>query len=386
MSVLLGDICNVATGQSAPQDKTAFSNEGVPFIRAGSLQGLLSGKKEDDFELISEVNAEKYRMKLFPKHTVVFAKSGMSAKIGRVYRLQKPCYLVSHLAAVLPSDKIDSGYLQRWFEKNPPSRLIENNAYPSIKTSVIQQVAIPLPLLEEQKRIAVILDKADTIRRKRQEAITLADDFLRATFLNMFGDPVTNPKGWKITVLKNIGYITTGNTPSRKVAKYFGNDIEWIKSNNINTPYHFLTKAEESLSKEGGEVGRKVAPYSTLVTCIAGSFDCIGNTALSDREVAFNQQINAITPKEDIDPFFLYCLILNAKKMIQGASTNSMKGMISKGKFEQILVYNPPTSLQQKFGSFFQTQMENVSKIRMSKKYSDNLFNSLAQQAFQGKL
>lgn len=69
---------------------------------------------------------------------------------------------------------------------------------------------IPLPPLDEQKRIAAILDKADSVRRKRQQAIDLADDFLRSVFLDMFGDPVTNPKGWEVKNLKDIARIQIG--------------------------------------------------------------------------------------------------------------------------------------------------------------------------------
>ena len=66
---------------------------------------------------------------------------------------------------------------------------------------------IPLPPLEEQKRIAAILDKADALRRKRQQAIDLTDRLLRSIFLDMFGDPVTNPKGWEVEPLEHIGQI-----------------------------------------------------------------------------------------------------------------------------------------------------------------------------------
>lgn len=255
-----------------------------------------------------------------------------------------------------------------------------------VSKGYISELLIPKIPMIKQKRIAAILDKADAIRKKRQAAIKLAEDFLRAFFLDMFGDPVTNPKGWETAFLRDFGLVTTGNTPSRKIAKFYGNDIEWIKSDNINTPYYFLTKAEEGLSEEGKQVARTVPQYSTLVTCIAGSFDCIGNAALTDREVAFNQQINAITPKEDTDPFFLYCLILNSKKMIQNASTNSMKGMVSKGKFQQIVFYKPPTSLQQEFGSFFRKHIESVNNFVDSERLSADLFSSLTQRAFRGEL
>ena len=75
--------------------------------------------------------------------------------------------------------------------------------YPAVSDKIVKESKIPPPL-PEQKRIAAILDKADAIRRKRQQAIQLADDFLRAVFLDMFGDPVTNPKGWETFALADV--------------------------------------------------------------------------------------------------------------------------------------------------------------------------------------
>ncbi len=142
-----------------------------------------------------------------------------------------------------------------------------------------------MPPLPEQRRIADILDKADAVRRKRKGAIALAEELLRSAFLEMFGDPVTNPKGWPVKPLTALGTVTTGNTPSRDVPEYFGEAIEWIEFDNINTPSHYLTPAVEGLSEKGRAVGRVAPAGSTLMTCIAGSPDCIGNVGLADREV-----------------------------------------------------------------------------------------------------
>ncbi len=255
-----------------------------------------------------------------------------------------------------------------------------------ISKNYISELLIPLLPLSAHKRIVTILDKANIILRNRQNSIKLSDELLRATFLNMFGDPIINPKGWEIAPLKNFGRITTGNTPSRKIPEFYGGAVEWIKSDNINTPFHFLTKAQEGLSEEGKKVGRIAPLYSTFVTCIAGSLECIGNAALSNREVAFNQQINAITPGKNTDPFFLYCMIKKKKKKIQNNSTNSMKGMLSKGKFEQITFLKPPLKLQKQFGSFFKKYMESLSNIRKLERIGNDLFNSLTQRAFRGLL
>jgi len=258
--------------------------------------------------------------------------------------------------------------------------------YPAVSDNVVKGSAIPLPPLAEQKRIAAILDKADALRRKRQQAIDLADQFLRSVFLEMFGDPVTNPKGWPTLPLKELSCIVTGNTPSRNEPENYGSAIEWIKSDNINTPNHYLTEAEERLSDIGLEKGRCVPSGSVLITCIAGSPQCIGNAAIADREVAFNQQINALIPSKSATTEYLYSLALFGKKLIQGASTNSMKGMVSKGNLELLEVPSPPMELQEKYSKMFREFLNKRQRQSSSLEYSDGLFYSLSQQAFSGQL
>lgn len=250
----------------------------------------------------------------------------------------------------------------------------------------LKQSEVVLPPLDEQKRIADILDRAEALRDKRQTTLDQLDELIKSVFLEMFGDPVENPKTWEKKALKEFGEIITGNTPSRKKPEYYGNYIEWIKSDNINTPYTYLTRSEEMLSEKGIKVGRTAPINSVLVTCIAGSLSCIGNAAIADRSVAFNQQINAIVPNENVNTLFLYHLILNTKEYIQSHSTQSMKGMISKGVFGSVPLIMPPIEDQVKFAEF----AKKVEKIRKSHQQSllelNNLFDSLAREAFTGKL
>ena len=245
---------------------------------------------------------------------------------------------------------------------------------------------IYVPPLEEQRRIAAILDKADGVRRKRKEAIRLTEKLLKSTFLEMFGDPVTNPKGWEIAKLGDFGKILTGNTPPRSVSENYGDEIEWIKSDNITTPEHFLTEAEEKLSAKGKKIARTVPNGSVLVTCIAGSRSSIGRAALTDREVAFNQQINAVVPNSDVDPYFLYGQLFVAQHLVQAQSTDSMKGMVNKSKFSSIEFIKPPSQKQQKFGKWFLGFHRYYMNLISGEEQSENLFNSLLQKAFRGEL
>lgn len=236
----------------------------------------------------------------------------------------------------------------------------------SISFEALARLEVKLPTLPEQRRISVVLDKADNLLRKRREAFRLADSFLRAIFYERCGDPVTNSLSWPERAIAEIGDVTTGNTPSRDEDANFGDAIEWIKSDNINTHSHLLTRAREGLSERGVRLGRVVPPGSTLMTCIAGSSSVIGNVALADRRVAFNQQINAITPALGIDPHFLYTLLLLSKPRIQAASTNSMKGMVSKGVLEKVRVVWPTADVQQEIATMFRRVMQLIEKMEVA--------------------
>ncbi len=381
-SVPIGEICEVSTGQAAPQESGAFTKDGHPFVRAGSLDHLVNGGSEAALERISEQAAYRHGLRLFPVGTIVFAKSGMSATLDRVYELKRPCYVVSHLATLIPTSRIVSAYLLRWLQVNPPSRLIANSAYPSIRTSAIANVRIPLPEVSVQRGIAARLEKADDIRQKCRLLVVLTDKYLRSVFFALFGDPVVNSKGIAEKAIAEIAVVTTGNTPSRQVPAYYGNHIEWIKSDNLNTPHHYLTRATEGLSEEGLRVGRSVSAGSTLITCIAGSPSCIGNAALADRPVAFNQQINALSPKPGIEAEFLYAATLFSKPRIQSASTSGMKGMVSKGALEKVRFILPHERQRATFVGVFRKVISLTKKLELAVREADALYGSVAQRAF----
>lgn len=379
--VELGSVVSFIGGSQPPKSTFKYELEDG-YVR---LLQIRDYKSDDNLTYIPENSTKKF----CSKDDVMIGRYG--PPVFQMLRGLEGAYNVALMKAQ-PSEKVDRDYLFYFLKQEKLFRLIDGLSQRTAGQSGVDMDALKaypmlLPPLEEQKRIAAILDKADAIRRKRQQAINLADEFLRSVFLDMFGDPVTNPKGWDVKKVKNFAKVTTGNTPSRKEAKYYGEDIEWIKSDNINTPGHILTTASEFLSYEGEKVARTVEKGSTLITCIAGSFDCIGNVAFADRKVSFNQQINALIPKHElVSDWFLYSLILFSKKLIQNASTNSMKGMVSKGKLEAVELILPPLEKQKEFEMIFNKQIKLKQKMNQSYLGSNTKFNSLSQKAFAGEL
>ena len=249
----------------------------------------------------------------------------------------------------------------------------------------IRDLKIPLIDILEQKKIVEILDKAQQLIDKRKKQIESLDELVKSKFIEMFGDPVSNPMNWDKKRLADECNIITGNTPSRKVEAYYGDYIEWIKSDNITGAGVYLSTAREYLSKQGLKVGRSIEKDSILMTCIAGSIKCIGNVAIADRKVAFNQQINGIEPLKNNVYFMLQQFNLS-QKYIQSTINMSLKGILSKGQLSELEFIFPPIEKQNEFAEFFKQVDKLKFEMEKSLKELEDNFNSLMQKAFKGEL
>lgn len=256
-----------------------------------------------------------------------------------------------------------------------------------ISKSYIERIEIPVISLEQQNQIVGILEKTEKLIESHKQSIETLEALIKSVFLDMFGDPKSNSKEWQYAPIKNnFGFVVTGNTPPREKKEYYEPKfIEWIKTDNISNREIVLT-AKEYLSEEGAAIGRVVDPNALLVTCIAGSLNSIGNAALTDRTVAFNQQINAIVPNKDIEPLFLYYLFKYSKDYIQRFARKGLKLIITKGEFEKIKLIRPPHKLQKKFADIAEKIIKHKLKAVSSLELSETLFKSLLQKAFRGEV
>lgn len=390
--VALGDVCEVTTGQSAPQEADAFGSSGTPFVRAGSLERLCDGESEDSLELIAPDKAARFRLKTFPKNTVVFAKSGMSAKVGRVYRLRRDCHVVSHLAAVHPSKGIDSGYLHRWFEYSPPSRLIDNDAYPSIRTSTLEKLELPLPPLSEQRRIAAILDKADALRAKRRGAIAKLDQLLQSIFLDLFGDPVTNEKGWPSDLfLGDVAEIVSGITRGRRTSDSV-REVPYLAVANVQDR-RLKLDAIKSIEATNAEIDRYRLIKNDLLLTEGGDPDKLGRGALWDGSIADcihqNHVFRVRIASDVVQPIFLNWLVGSArgKRYFLGAAKQTTGiASINMSQLRRFPLLTPPAALQSRFSGLGLKVEEKRKRLIAASIATDELFESLQQRAFAGIL
>ncbi len=376
----LGELCNIASGGTPSRSKSEYWNEGtIPWIKIGNIKGKYVNEAD---EFITQEGLKSSSAKIFSKGTVLYT---IFATLGEVGILNIEACTNQAIAGITIKNiyQLDTDYLYYYLKskKKFVNNVGRGVAQSNINMSILKSFEIPLPNFVVQKKVVNVLDIVSSITENYQQEIQTLDELIKSRFVEMFGDPISNPMGWDKKPLANECDIITGNTPSRKVPEYYGDYIEWIKSDNINTPNAILTIAEEYLSEEGLKVGRSVDAGAILMTCIAGSIGCIGNVAIANRTVSFNQQINGIVPKRN-NTWFMYVLFELSKGGIQSAINMALKGILSKGQLAEMEFIFPPVKLQNEFGDF----VERIDKLKVVAQEAldetQKLFNSLMQQYF----
>ena len=270
-------------------------------------------------------------------------------------------------------DVINPAYARYCFYGNPFRRQVRKITKKSVNQASfavkdLKQIKIDVPSLSEQEQIVEVLDKLQKIIEMRSNELSTLDELIKARFVEMFGEPRINPNKYPTKMIKDTCIVITGNTPSRKVDEYYGDAIEWIKTDNIVSGLLYPTVASESLSASGKAVGRTVDAGAILMACIAGSVASIGRVCITDREVAFNQQINAIVPKE-YDVRFLHALLQISKDYLVEDINMALKGIMSKSKLEEKEFIVPSMEEQVGFAEF----VEQVNKSKFTKQIDSHI-------------
>ncbi|KEI68693.1 hypothetical protein A19Y_3974 [Planktothrix agardhii NIVA-CYA 126/8] len=257
-------------------------------------------------------------------------------------------------------------------------------------------IEIPLPPIASQRTIANILDKADEIIRKRKEAIALTEQLLKSTFLDMFGDPVINPKGWDVVTLEQVaekekGAIKCGPFGSQLLISEFQdigipvygidnvqkNEFIWAKPKFITREKYqqlraFSIKLNDVLISRTGTVGRTCIAPPNIPESIIGAN--LLKVSLDQNEMSSKYLSYALSYSE--------FLIQEIKNMSPGATVP----VFNTSNLKSLKLANPPMDLQIKFNLMINKIQEKIGKQKKSLQESENLFNSLLQKAFKGEL
>jgi len=299
-----------------------------------------------------------------------------------------------HIFKVIPrNDLIDNGYLKHALENSlgEMGRKVHGATMKHITRGKFLEVEIPLPPLPEQKRIAAILDKADAIRRKRQEALRLTDDFLRSVFLDMFGDPVTNPKGWmKRTLAKlletppRIGTTTPATENGRNLV---------VRVGEIGATEVALGRCGKVSLEQAGMERYEVKFNDILIARAIGSRSHLGKASLfqgSQETVIFDSHVMRLRSDKKLvlSEFLFEWLGSNGGKHLlvkQGGQT-AVQFNINAKQINELLIPLPPLELQEDFVNIRRALLKPSQSMTAGARRAEDLFSVIQQKAFRGEL
>lgn len=370
--VMLKDVCAINMGQSPDSKSYNDTGDGVPFFQGNADFGAR-------YPVTRKWCSEPTKMAA-PNDILISVR----APIGAMNYARENCCIGRGLAALTPDKSKALPEFIFWLLKGKNAELNSKgtgSTFKAISRKVLEEIMIPEISLEKQIEFSEILERVYGVIQARKEELQKLDELIKARFVELFGDPRSNPFGFEKKMLKDTCKVITGNTPSRAIAEYYGDYIEWIKTDNIVSGILNPTQATESLSEKGMNVGRTVEKDSILMACIAGSIASIGRVCITDRIVAFNQQINAVVP-EQYNILFLYVLLQMSKDYLVEDINMALKGILSKSKLEEKEFIIPPMDLQEQFSDF--VKQVNKSKVKVQKALDETqkLFDSLMQQYF----
>lgn len=246
---------DITKGAAVPGDVPVISSGGVSFyhnVAMANGPGVLLGRK-------GSVGSVHYSHDRFwPHDTTLFVKE---------FRGNNP------------------RFVYHFFKQFPIQRFEASSANPSLNRNNLHPVEVLWPPLPEQKRIAAILDKADEIRRKRQEAIKLTEELLRSAFLEMFGDPVTNPKGWEVRTLGDV--IAEAQYGTSQKANEDGRGLPILRMNNITYRGEWDLSSVKWCEIPEAEREKYTTRRGDLLFNRTNSPELVGKTAVWNRDQHF---------------------------------------------------------------------------------------------------
>ncbi|MDA7513598.1 restriction endonuclease subunit S [Akkermansiaceae bacterium] len=397
-SVKLGTIVKVLNGYAFKSAE--YVDSGIRIIRITNVQkGQI---RDNDPKFIERHRAEEFARFMLKDGDILISLTGNVGRVGVIEPSMLPAALNQRVGALeIDSQKIEPKYLfQLLNSERFEQDAIENSkgiAQLNLSSKWIEDYEIPLPHrngkpdLDEQKRIAAILDKADGIRRKRQQALRLTDDFLRSVFLDMFGDPVTNPMRWE---LQNLNHV---------IGKSFRNGLSPSSKGTVEGKVLTLTAITTgSFSPEHSRDALFDRPPSENQTVTSDTFlICRGNgnkrmvgigvfPQADMKSVVFPDTMIACTIDRDlIEPEYLQLLWSTAHVRNQieaGARTTNGTYKVNQTLLGSIEFPLPPIALQKTFSRIVRASRASLLKANKATASSSNLFSSLQQRAFRGEL
>lgn len=385
MKARLGDVCTVVSGTTPKSDHPEYWD--------GEINWVTPAELTDDSNIIFESQrkitqqaVKDSSLKAIPAGTVLLSSR---APIGKVAIAGTEMYCNQGFKNLICTERIYNRYLYHFLRNNTAylNSLGRGATFKEISKSIVENIEIPLPPLDEQRKIAAVLDKVSDLIAKRRQQLDKLDTLVKARFVEMFGDPHINPNGYPVCQLSDyIEFLTSG---SRGWAQYCTDTgSEWfITIKNVKDCRILVNNMQPVDAPDNAEAKRTKVQEGDLLISITAD---LGRTGVVTKEIAehgayINQHLTCIRLNRDVlNPVYVAFFMESPAGKEQFASKNqsAVKAGLNFNAINSLRLLLPPMAKQIAFVEFVE-QTDRAKKLcRNSLKKIEILKQSLIQKAF----
>ena len=363
----LGDICEILDKNRIPITASNRQSGPYPYYGANGVQDYV-----DDY--------------IFDDELVLLAEDGGSfgSKDKPIaYRVSGKCWVNNHAHVLKPKDGLDVDYLCYSLMFYDVSGLVNGATRQKLTQAEMRKMEIPLPPLDEQRRIAAVLDKVTGLIAKRRQQLEMLDELVKARFVEMFGDPLKNERGWDLLqITKVCERIFGGGTPPKSHPEYFKGTIPWVSPKDMKSC--FVTDSIDHITETAvqNSTTNLVPQNSVLMVIRSGILKHDLPVAINLIPVTINQDMKAFIPNEKVTAEYLMYYFKAIEKDILSGVRGVTADNIDFKSFQSRRIVVPPIELQAQFSDFVRQVEKTKTTISHSLEKLETLKKSLMQEYF----
>lgn len=373
---------------------------GSPVLRSSNMQDGQLVLDDVAWRLIPAGDVERRRLET--GDILVTKSSGSAHHIGKCCIFRQPAdgrdyYFSNFTLRLRTSPEIaDWRWVKYWLTSPMGRQVLDalNNTTTGLRNLSVPQYLeqrVPCPSLPEQRRLADILDKADAVRRKRKEAIALTEELLRSAFLEMFGDPVTNPKGWPVRPLGELADIASGVTKGKNYGSLRTLDVPYMRVANVQDG-HIALDEVKTITVSEEDARRYVLEAGDVLLTEGGDPDKLGRGAVWRGEIPgciHQNHIFRVRASDHLVPDYLSALVgseRGKRYFLRAAKQTTGIASINMTQLRGFPVLVPPQQLQCRYVDAVRRVHAMRNRQHWAATRLDELFSSLVHRAFRGEL
>lgn len=360
----LGSLCQMKHGGTPSKANPAYWEGQIPWVSPKDMKSASIDSTEDHISVEAVANSAT---SIVQKGTIlVVVRSGILAHTLPIATVTGPTAFNQDIKALIPNEElVDPDYLY-WFVRSSAPLVLRQGVKKgatvhSLQAGFLERLQVPMPTRSAQRQIVDLLFRAEGIVTLRRDAQIKTAAIIPALFIDMFGDPATNPKGWPMRAIQDLCSVQTGATPRREQRPYYdGGSIPWVKTGEVCESH--IRQADESITDLAvSETNCKVFPVNTILIAMYGQGQTRGRAGMLKIPAATNQACAAILPGDKVDQAFLFEMLKMQYERLRAMGRGGNQANLNLGMIKALEVPCPPTAAQARFVAHI-TALESIQK------------------------